>query len=88
MSKYYKSEEKDALYAELLNSVTGSEEYIALWQDLAALMAEDCSYAHMGITDWIWYHPSTLHTDYDGLVPYVFNYFWEDPENHPSDYAQ
>lgn len=88
MSKYYKSEQKDALYADLLASVTGSDEYIALWQQLSDLMAEDCSYGHMGTTKWYWYHPSTLHTDYDGMIPYVFNNFWEDPENHPSDYAQ
>ena len=29
----------------------------------------------------------TLHTDHDGMFPYVYNYFWEDPENHPSDWA-
>ena len=50
-------------------------------------MVEECAYGHMGVIDWLWFHPSTLHTDFEGTFPYLYNCFWEDPENHPSDYA-
>ena len=65
----------------------GSDEYMAKWEELSVIMAEECAIGHMGVIDWIWYHPATLHTDHEGLFPYVYNYFWEDPANHPSQYA-
>lgn len=80
----YKSEAKDALIAELEQLEEGSDEYVAKWQELAQQMVDDCATAHMGTIDWIWYHPAELHTNDEGLVRYVYNCFWEDPENHPS----
>ncbi len=87
MRNNYRGEEKDAILEEMEVMEVGSEEYIAKWNELAAIMAEDCAIGHMGIIDWVWYHPATLHTDHEGMFPYVYNYFWEDPENHPSDWA-
>lgn len=81
----YKSAEKDALLDELSKLDEGSDEYIAKWQELAQQMVDDCATAHMGMIDWIWYHPAELYTnDAEGMVRFVYNAFWTDPENHPS----
>lgn len=87
MRNNYRSEEKDAVLEAMEVMTVGSDEYMAKWEELSAIMAEDCSVGHMGVIDWIWYHPATLHTDHEGMFPYVYNYFWEDPQNHPSQYA-
>lgn len=83
----YKGEKKDALLAEMAKLEEGSEEYIAKWHELVDVMIDDCCTVNMGMIDWIWYHPKTLHVDNDGLVRFVYNYFWEDPQNHPSEYV-
>ena len=80
----YKNPEKDAILEALELMTPGSEEYIAQWQTLAEIMAEDCATAHMGMIDWIWYHPAELHTNDEGLIRFMYNAFWEDPANHPS----
>ena len=61
-----------------------SEEYIALWQELAEIIAENAYFGWMARIDWWWWHPNTLHSNDNGLTRYVFNTYWEDPENHPT----
>ncbi len=78
----YKSEAKDDLLDQMALLQPDSEEYLALWEQLAAMMVEDCAVAHMGTIDWYWYHPSTFHSNDEGQARYMYNAYWDDPENH------
>ena len=79
---FYKSPAKDALLEEMVRMELDSEEYIAKWQELAQVIADDCAIVHMGTIDWFWYHPNTLHTNDEGMDHYLFNAYWDDPQNH------
>ena len=87
MVTYWKDNGREALTRKLEQAKIGTEEYNQAWEELEGLMIEECAYGHMGVIDWLWFHPETLHTDFEGTFPYLYNCFWEDPENHPSDYA-
>lgn len=61
-----------------------SEEYLALWDQLAHLAADNAYQGWMAQQEWWWWHPNTLHSNDDGLTRYVYNTYWDDPENHPT----
>ena len=84
---YWKDNGRLALTRQMEQAYLGTDEYKQAWRDLENLMVEECAYGHMGMIDWLWYHPATLHADFEGTFPYIYNCFWEDPENHPSKYA-
>ena len=46
------------------------------------MMVDDCAFAYMSMIEWWWWHPETLHSNDEGLSRYVFNTYWDDPENH------
>ena len=79
----YKSEEKDQMLAQLSKLDPESEEYAQLWQQLAQHTADGCYIGFLAAIDWWWWHPETLHPNDNGLARYVYNTYWEDPQNHP-----
>lgn len=79
----YMSEEKDRLLEELMALPRNSAEYKAKWEELAQYTAEGCYFGYLGATKWLWWHPATLHVEDEGVQRYIYNYYWEDPENHP-----
>jgi len=83
ISTNYVGAEKDAILAEMATMQVGSDEYIAKWHELAQQMVDDCASVNLGILNWRWFHHKTLHIEDEGLVRYVYNCWWEDPENHP-----
>ena len=76
------NEEKDAVIEKMLQLIPGSPEYLELWNTLAEMMVDDCAFAYMSMIEWWWWHPETLHSNDEGLSRYVFNTYWDDPENH------
>lgn len=66
----------------MLQLIPGSPEYLELWNTLAEMMVDDCAFAYMSMIEWWWWHPETLHSNDEGLSRYVFNTYWDDPENH------
>lgn len=78
----YNSEKKDALLEELRSLEVGSDEYIAKWYEFAQQYVDDCSIVHFGILDWYWNYREGLHCDYEGVHPYFFNAYWDNPEEH------
>ena len=80
----YKSEAKDDLLDQMSLLDPESDEYLALWTQLSEMMVEDCAVAHMGTIDWYWYHPATFHSNDEGLARFMYNAYWDDPENHPA----
>lgn len=61
-----------------------SDEYLALWDQLSTLVADKAYLGWMARIEWWWWHPNTLHSNDDGLTRYVYNTYWDDPENHPT----
>ncbi len=61
-----------------------SDEYLALWDQLSTLVADKAYLGWMARIEWWWWHPNTLHSNDEGLTRYVFNTYWEDPQNHPT----
>jgi len=87
VNNYHASEERDALMLKLEAEQAGSEAYINCWYDLANFMVDDCTWVYTGKIDWCWYHQATLHANDEGDVRYFFNTYWDDPENHPSQWV-
>lgn len=85
MQNNYKSDVKDQMLAELATLSPESEEYKAKWQELAQYTADGAYVGFLAAIDWWWWHPETLHINEsgDGLARYMFNAYWEDPQNHP-----
>lgn len=80
----FDSERRDAILEEMYLLDPTSAEYLALWDELANMMAGDAYFGWMAAQEWWWWHPNTLHSNDDGLVRYVYNSYWDDPENHPT----
>lgn len=80
----FDNERRDAILEEMYLLNPESEEYLALWYELAEMMAGDAYFGWMAAQKWWWWHPSTLHSNDEGLTRYVFNTYWEDPQNHPT----
>ena len=82
MDTNYNSAEKDALWKELQGMVVGSNEYKAKWTELAEQMVDDCAVVFLHENHLVWSYQPDLHLEYDGISPYFFNTFWENPEKH------
>lgn len=76
------SETKDRLIKEMSAMDPTSDEYLAKWEELANHMAEGCYIGFMSAIDWWWWHPATLHPNDNGRARFMYNAFWEDPNNH------
>ena len=61
-----------------------SDEYMQLWYEMAKIIADNAYVGYMARIEWWWWHPETLHSNDEGLVRYVYNTYWDDPENHPA----
>ena len=80
----YANEEKDQILEQMRTLNPDSEEYMALWDRLAKLTADDCYIGYMAAIDWWWWHPETLNINNDeGLIRFSYNTYWDDPQNHP-----
>ena len=87
IKNYWNNPEKEELRAQLLVTDCDSEEYLQIWEQIVDMWVEDCATVYMSAIDWWWWHPDTLHFNdaFDGndVQRYMFNAYWEDPENHP-----
>ena len=80
----YANDEKDVILAEMRTLDPTSERYLELWNQLANLTAEGCYLGFMSAIDWWWWHPAELNINNDeGVGRYMYNAWWNDPENHP-----
>lgn len=86
MNKYWTNERKDQLIEEMKPLVSGTDEYVAKWNELIEIMVDDCASVHMGTIYWYIYHPSDLIVEgRDNLAHYdYYNIHWENPEEHTS----
>ena len=83
MVDLYANEQKDEILAQMRTLNPTSDEYMALWEQLAQLTADGCYIGYMAAIDWWWWHPDTLNINNDeGLVRFVYNCYWDDPQNH------
>ncbi len=82
MSTNYNSAAKDKLVGELGKLYAGTEEYKAKWLELAQLMVDECAVAFLGQCNLVWSHDPDFHLEYDGMVTYLFNSYWENPSEH------
>ena len=80
---WYGSEKRDELVAKLQKLDTDSQEYMDTWHELHQLLVDDCTIVIFGFLDWYWCYREGLHVDYEGVHPYVFNAYWDDPSQHP-----
>lgn len=76
------SAERDRILAEMNKNLPESEEYKQLFQELAQLIADECPVGVMSLINWWWWTPNTLHVECDSVQQYIYNTWWEDPENH------
>ena len=80
----FDSERRDAILEEMCTLAPDSAEYLALWDELATMLAEEAYFGYMARIDWWWWHPNTLHSNDNGMERYLFNTYWDDPQNHPT----
>ena len=80
---WYGSEKRDELVAKLQGLETDSQEYMDTWHELHQLLVDDCTIVIFGFLDWYWCYREGLHVDYEGVHPYLFNAYWDDPSQHP-----
>ena len=80
---WYGSEKRDELVAKLQKLDTDSQEYMDTWHELHQLLVDDCTIVIFGFLDWYWCYREGLHVDYEGVHPYLFNAYWDDPSQHP-----
>ena len=78
------SERRDEIVEQMYTLKPDSAEYLALWDELSTLMASEAYFGWMAQIEWWWWHPNTLHSNDSGNFRYVYNTYWEDPENHPT----
>ena len=79
----YLNERKDVLREEMAKLDPNSQEYMDAWNEIVQITADG---AYMGVLapiDWWWWHPSTLHSNDEGYARYLYNTYWDDPQNHP-----
>lgn len=79
----YADDYKDQLRAKLDVLNPESQEYMDVWQELAQYTADGAFFGFMSRIYWFWWHLDTLHTNDEGNQRYLFNTYWDDPENHP-----
>ena len=91
---HFKSDRVQEIRAEMLTLLPDSEEYLALWDEWTDIWVEECQLGYIGAIDWWWWHPATLHVNDGGDDPndgnymrFVYNCYWEDPENHSEVYT-
>ena len=80
----FESERRDEILEQMYTLDPESDEYLALWEELAAILADNAYFGYMARIDWWWWHPNTLHSNDSGLDRYLYNTYWDDPENHPT----
>ena len=80
----FKSDRRDEMVEQMYLLQPDSAEYLALWDELSQMMADEAYFGWMARIDWWWWHPETLHSNDEGLVRYVYNTYWDDPQNHPT----
>jgi len=80
---WYGSEKRDELVAKLQSLETESQEYMDTWHELHQLLVDDCTIVIFGFLDWYWCYREGLYVDYEGVHPYLFNAYWNDPSQHP-----
>lgn len=73
---------KEVLIDRMYSLNPQSEEYLALWQELAEEIVADCCSAYMSMIDWYWFHAKDLVINDEGIVRYFFNTYWTNPEAH------
>lgn len=80
--KHWNSTEKDDLLEQMRKLDPTSDEYIALWQQFAQLMVDECAVAYMSTIDWWWWCPEEFHPNDDGIQRYFYNSYWDNPAEH------
>lgn len=80
---WYESAKRDELVTKLQGLETDSQEYMDTWHELHQLLVDDCTIVIFGFLDWYWCYRQGLHVDYEGVHPYLFDAYWEDPSQHP-----
>ena len=83
IDKNINSAEVASLLKEMYSLDPTSDAYLAKWEEMANVLADECLVGYMSAIDWWWWHPETLNINDEGYVRYVFNTYWDDPENHP-----
>ncbi len=78
------SAERERIVDEMGKYQPNTTEYANLWTEYATLIANECPVGVMSLIDWWWWTPNTLHVECDSVQQYVYNTWWEDPENHPA----
>lgn len=79
---FWGSEEKDALFAQLAATVSGSDESVQAWEKLTDLWVNECGILNVGRTGTKWYHNADLVLNMDGPWHYFWNAYWTDPAAH------
>lgn len=82
MKNWYNSEAKDALLAELCSQVTGSAGYLETWDKLATQIVDDCAVVVFAQSKLDWFLGEDLNFTYEGRLPYLYNAYWTNPEEH------
>lgn len=82
IDSHYLSDYKDQLRAQLAQLDPTSQEYLDKWQELAQHTADGAYVGVLAKIDWWWWHPSTLHSNDEGYARYLYNTYWDDPQNH------
>lgn len=82
MKNWYNSAAKDALLTELCGQVTGSADYLQTWDKLATQIVDDCAVVIFAQSKLDWYLGEDLHFTYEGRLPYLYNAYWTNPQNH------
>jgi hypothetical protein len=76
-------EEKERLLSELGKMIPGTEEYVKAARAYDEYLVDKCGTAFMSSFAWYWFNNEKLQLNDEGTVRYVYNMYWEDPENHP-----
>ncbi|MBR6271685.1 MAG: ABC transporter substrate-binding protein [Lachnospiraceae bacterium] len=83
LDKHYGNPEKDKLLDEMRLLPYDSPEYMAKWEDLSKIFADDCAFGFMSRIQWYWWCPQSFHpNDEDSVQRLMYNCYWDDPENH------
>lgn len=85
LDNHYLNERKDELRELMATIDPDSQEYMDAWNELAQMTADGAYVGALARIDWWWWHPSTLHSNDEGYVRYLYNAYWDDPQNHTAD---
>ncbi len=78
----WESAERDRILAEMNQHLPETAEYKALAEELAQLIADECPVGFLSLIEWWWWCPTDLHVECDSVQQYVYNTWWENPEEH------